>query len=257
MNINLQETVGQLAAGVPGATRIFERHGIDYCCGGQRTLAEACRVAQVPTDGLLAALGETEQWQELAGPTRDWNSETLTALLTFIQETHHVFTRQELARLEKLLTKVCRVHGRRRPELLKVQTLFLALQQELLPHLLKEEHVLFPYLVRMEEAVYFGQPVPQPFFGTVNHPVRMMMTEHDGAGELLQALRNAANDYALPADACFSYRTLYQALIEFEADLHQHIHLENNILFPRAIALEAQAAPERQRTDREFHCAGH
>lgn len=257
MNVNLQETVGQLATSVPGATRIFERLGIDYCCGGKRTLTEACRVAQVPVDSLVAALTDAGQWQELAGQTRDWNSETLTALLTFITETHHVFTRQELARLEKLVEKVCRVHGQRHPELLKVQALFEELKQDLLPHLLKEEQVLFPYITRLEEAVYFSQPVPQPFFGTVNHPVRMMMTEHDGAGELLRALREATNNYLAPADACFSYRTLYLALSEFEADLHQHIHLENNILFPRAIALEAQAAPEMQQSGRELRCAGH
>jgi regulator of cell morphogenesis and NO signaling len=125
------------------------------------------------------------------------------------------------------------------------------------PHMLKEEQVLFPYLARLEEAASAGLPVPPPFFGTVNHPVRMMSVEHDQAGELLQALRATAQGYVVPSDACPSYRALYQALVEFEADLHQHIHLENNILFPRAVALEEQAAPELQRAANEFRCAGH
>ncbi len=257
MQINTQETVGQLAVIMPGAPRVFERFGIDYCCGGKQTLAEACQQRSVPLDRVLDSLAEVEQWQQLAGAPRDWSRETLTALQQFILDTHHVFTRQELERLEKLVAKVYAAHGSRHPELARLQDLFLQLKEELLPHMLKEEQVLFPYVARLEEASQAGQPAPLVFFGTVKHPVRMMMIEHDSAGALLKELRATANDYTAPADACPSFRALYQALPEFEADLHQHIHLENNLHFPRAVELEAQVAPEVQQVDKEFRCMGH
>lgn len=257
MTINLQETVGQLATALPGATRVFEQFGIDYCCGGQHTLAEACRLKHLAIERVVHSLAEAEASRAPSGEGRDWRTETLTTLAAYIVDTHHFFTKQEITRLENLLAKVCQAHGERRPELLKAQALFQALKHDLLPHMLKEEQVLFPYVARLEEASYFGQPAPPPSFGTVNNPVRMMMMEHDRAGELLRALREVTGAYTVPGDACASFRALYQALPEFEADLHQHIHLENNILFPRAVALEAQAAPERQPGGSEYHCLGH
>lgn len=257
MQINTQETVGQIAVNMPGAPRVFEQFGIDYCCGGQKTLAEACQQRSVPLDRVLDSLAEAEEWQKLTGTARDWTQASLAALQQFIMDTHHEFTRQELARLEKLFVKVCNAHGSRHPELLRLQELFLQLQHELQPHMLKEEQVLFPYIARLEEASQLGLPAPLVFFGTVNHPVRMMLLEHDTAGDLLKEMRQTAGDYVTPADACPSFRALYQALPEFEADLHQHIHLENNLLFPRAVELEAQIAPERQQTSHEFRCMGH
>lgn len=257
MQINTQEAVGQIAAHLPFAPRIFERFGIDYCCGGNQTLAAACQQTDTSLERVLAALNEAESWQQLAGSPPDWQQESLTSLQQFIVNTHHVFTQQELTRLEKLLVKVCHAHGGRHPELLRLQTVFLQLKHELTPHLLKEEQVLFPYVARLEEAAQAGQPAPQAFFGTVKHPVGMMMTEHDAAGELLKELRHIAIDYAVPDDACPSFRALYQALSEFEADLHQHIHLENNIHFPRAVELEKRLAPERREANQEFRCLGH
>ncbi|MBI3424834.1 MAG: iron-sulfur cluster repair di-iron protein [Acidobacteria bacterium] len=257
MQINTQETVGQLAVHLPSAPRVFEQFGIDYCCGGQQTLAAACAQRHVPLDRVLDSLAEAAEWQQLAGAPRDWRGATLTALQQFIVDTHHVFTRQELARLEKLAAKVYAAHGSRHPELARLQELFLQLKEELLPHMLKEEQVLFPYVARLEEAAQAGQPAPPAFFGTVNQPVRMMMREHDTAGDLLKALRQTAGDYVVPADACPSFRALYQALPELEADLHQHIHLENNLHFPRAVELEAQLAPELQSMTQAFRCLGH
>jgi len=133
---------------------------------------------------------------------------------------------------------VAGVHGRNHPELLTVQELFSALSEELQVHLMKEEQILFPYVLRMEESVLAGEPAPPAMFGTVMNPIRMMMQEHDGAGEGLRALRRTTGEYQVPDDACISYRTLYDALQNFEKDLHQHIHLENNVLFPRASAME-------------------
>ena len=148
--------------------------------------------------------------------------------------------REESPRIEALAAKVVGVHGKNHPELLRVQAIFSALAEELRVHLMKEEQILFPYVLLMEESTLAGEPAPPAMFGTVVNPVRMMMQEHDGAGEALRSLRSVTNEYTLPADACISYRTLYQALQGYEADLHQHIHLGNNILFPRAVAMEAK-----------------
>ncbi len=237
MSIEATQTVGELATAVPGATREFEKLGIDYCCGGGRTLGEACADAKISVEQAMSRLQEG-----LAGaqprPGRHWKNEPLAELIAHISSTHHVFVREECPRIEALAAKVVSMHGPNHPELQKVQSLFTALAAELSVHLMKEEQILFPYVIRMEEAAIAGEPTPPAMFGTVVNPVRMMMQEHDGAGDVLKQLRSVTNDYALPAEACISYATLYEALQDFEADLHQHIHLENNILFPRAVALE-------------------
>jgi regulator of cell morphogenesis and NO signaling len=238
MTINVATTVRDLAVTVPGATRVFEKLGIDYCCGGNRTLADACVKAKVPVEEVTASLAQAEARLEDAP---DWQAASLTALINHIVGKHHTFMKTELPRLEKLLHKVCAVHGERHPELLKLKTAFQELKEELEPHLLKEEQALFPYLTNLEEAVANHAAVPRAFFGTVPNPVRMLSLEHDAAGELLAEMREITNHYAVPAEACVSYQTLYQALTELEADLHQHIHLENNLLFPKAIAAERAA----------------
>jgi regulator of cell morphogenesis and NO signaling len=239
MAIATTKTVGELAVEIPNATREFEKLGIDYCCGGSRTLDEACAEAKISVDEALDRL----QKSMTAAPRstgQDWQNQLLADLIGHITSTHHVFVREECPRIEALAAKVVSVHGKNHPELLQVQELFSALAEELRVHLMKEEQVLFPYVSRMEESVLSGEPVPPAMFGTVVNPVRMMMQEHDGAGDVLRSLRTVTKDYTLPEDACISYRTLYQALQGFEADLHQHIHLENNILFPRAVAMEAR-----------------
>jgi regulator of cell morphogenesis and NO signaling len=164
----------------------------------------------------------------------------LADLILHITSTHHAFVREESPRIQALAAKVVGVHGTNHAELLQVQQVFSALAEELRVHLMKEEQMLFPYISRMEESVLAGEPAPPAMFGTVANPVRMMMQEHDGAGEALRSLRAITSNYAIPEDVCISYRTLYQALQDFESDLHQHIHLENNILFPRAVAMEAK-----------------
>jgi regulator of cell morphogenesis and NO signaling len=161
-------------------------------------------------------------------------------LVGHIIATHHKYTREELARLAPLFTKVCSVHGKNHPELPGIRAAFTGLAQELTMHMMKEEMVLFPYIVRMEEAVIQQEPILPPPFGNVQNPVSMMEHEHESAGAALHTMRELSSGYSAPADACISYQTLYRALAEFEADLHQHIHLENNILFPRAIAMERE-----------------
>ena len=171
-------------------------------------------------------------------PTKEWQASSQAELIAHIVEKHHAFTREELERLEALLAKVCGVHGQNHPELFHIQDQFGKLRGELEPHMLKEESVLFPYIIRMEEAAVANQALPPPPFGTVRNPVRVMMAEHDAAGYILGRMREASSDYTVPADGCISYKTLYSALAELEVDLHQHIHLENNILFPRAVEQE-------------------
>jgi regulator of cell morphogenesis and NO signaling len=238
MAITAADTVREIAVALPGATRVFERMGIDYCCGGAKPLEEACASAGVETAALL---GELEALGEAGASAPPHASESLAGLARYIVDTHHTFTSDELARLEKLFAKVCGVHGERHPELLQLREVFIELRDDLLPHMAKEERVLFPYITAMEQAVTAGRPVPTPMFGTVRNPVRMMSVEHDAAGDLLARLRQLSGGYAPPADACISFRTLYAALEGLERDLHEHIHLENNILFPRAVEMEARS----------------
>jgi len=230
-------TVRELAAGNPSAARIFEGFGIDYCCGGEKSLAEACTAARVDLDEVKTALerpaSETKD--------RDWQKAPLAELVAHIVNKHHRFTREEITRLTPLIAKVEGVHGKNHPEINQVQGLFRGLAQEMTMHMMKEEHLLFPYIEQLEQAVDRGARPAPPMFGTVENPVRMMMMEHDASGEALRRIRELTGGYMAPVEACVSYQTLYQALQEFEADLHQHIHLENNILFPRAIELESQA----------------
>src|ERR1022692_40973 len=239
MTLAATRTVGEIAVEMPSATREFEKLGIDYCCGGSRTLSQACAEANISVDAALARLEESLAATQ-SEISQDWQKELLADLIGHITATHHTFVREESPRILALAAKVVGVHGKNHPELLQVQQVFSALAEELRVHMMKEEQVLFPYMLRMEESALAGEPVPPAMFGTVVNPVRMMMQEHDGAGDAARSMRAITRDYRVPEDACISYRTLYQALQGFEADLHQHIHLENNILFPRAVAMEAK-----------------
>jgi len=238
MSVTTEKTVRELALENPAAIRVFEKLGIDYCCGGNQSLEQACRAGNLPVDQVLDSLEMAEHTTRTAQKIHDWQREPLGELVAHINSTHHKYTREEIARLGSLLEKVCSVHGKNHPELLHVRASFAGLAQELTMHMMKEEMVLFPYIIRMEEAVLQHEPLLPPPFGTVQNPVSMMEQEHESAGAALRAMRQASSGYTPPADACVSYQTLYKALLEFEADLHQHIHLENNILFPRAIAME-------------------
>jgi regulator of cell morphogenesis and NO signaling len=238
MSLTAAKTVRELALESASATRIFERLGIDYCCGGNKSLEQACQVAKLSIDEVINSLEMADQAARAQQPVRDWQKEPLVELISYIQNTHHNYTREELACVTPLLNKVCSVHGKNHPELLQIRSSFQTLSAELTMHLMKEENVLFPYIVRMEESIIQREPVVPSPFGSVRNPVSMMEHEHDSAGNALRAMREASSGYTVPPDGCVSYHTLYQALSELESDLHQHIHLENNILFPRAIAME-------------------
>lgn len=231
MTISLQTTIGELAAAIPHAARIFEAHRIDYCCGGRRNLAEACAKVGVDPAEIVAALeGEGRE----RGAERDWREAPIAELVQHILDVHHAFTWQELPRVEALMQKVARVHGDAHPELRELAPIVFGLTSELGRHLLKEERVLFPHVVALASG---SGPVAGPF-ASVQQPISMMNMEHEEAGEALTQIHRLTCGYTPPEDACGSYKALYAALEALELDLHQHIHLESNVLFPRAASLE-------------------
>jgi regulator of cell morphogenesis and NO signaling len=236
MLLDPMKTVREVAVTLPNATRVFEKTKIDYCCGGDQLLGSACAKAGVD----LQTLEKMLETSVAPAPTAisDFQEMSAVELIQYILDKHHVYTRAEMDRLEALVEKVVAAHGGNHSELLAIRDLLQQLCAELKGHMFKEEQILFPYLVELEQCVLQQRPAPFAPFGSVNNPIRMMMTEHDNAGELLRELRKLSRDYKTPADACMSYQTFYEALEAFERDLHQHIHLENNLLFPKAVKLD-------------------
>lgn len=239
MNIDSTKSVSEIACACPEAIPVFERLGIDYCCGGDKTLEQATAIAGLGVEEVLKSLEGAAAAKSEEPVDRRWEERPLGDLIEFILNSHHAYTRQQLNRLQPLLEKVCQVHAANHPELFQFQKLFDSLKEDLLPHMLKEEQILFPYVLRMEQHRHQGLPISLPMFGTVRNPIRMMMMEHDNAGDLLRAIRATTSGFEVPADGCGSFRALYQGMLELERDLHHHIHLENNILFPRAIQMES------------------
>ncbi len=239
MTVAISKTVRDYAIETPQTIPVFEKLGIDFCCGGNRPLEEACVAANVNVGEVQKALEKA-----LATPVqpsdRELRAGSLAELMSHIVKTHHAYVRSQTPEIEKLLEKVYSKHGEKHPELARIRSVFRGLGQELMMHMMKEENILFPYIERMEEAVIQGDPILPPPFGTVANPVRMMEHEHDDAGVALKALRETSRGYTPPADACVSFQALYTALENYEKDLHQHIHLENNVLFPRAMQMESK-----------------
>lgn len=236
--INSATTVREVAVQIPESTRLFETLKIDYCCGGNRPLTEACESAGVEVNNVMAMLAILSNANKET--VIEFQNLSLTELIKHILDTHHVFTKSEMERIGALVEKVTNAHGANHPELFRVGELFQSLCAELQPHMFKEERVLFPYIQALEQATSSNEQRPFAPFGTVNNPIRMMTTEHETAGSILHELRAVTSDYQVPPDACISYQTLYQAMSNFEKDLYQHIHLENNILFPKAVELESR-----------------
>jgi regulator of cell morphogenesis and NO signaling len=234
------ETVREIALNQPTSIRVFEQFGIDYCCGGRRPLADACTEGNIELDSVLAALGAAAATPILGG--EDWNKASLASLSEHITSRHHAYVKKELPRLDTLARKVVAKHGPTHSELPTIQIALGKLDQELTQHLAKEEQVLFPYIAQLERALAEGSTRPPSCFGTVADPIAMMTQEHEAAGALLADIRRLSKNFTLPEDACPTYHAFYDGLRELEQDLHQHIHLENNILFPRAIAMEATEA---------------
>jgi regulator of cell morphogenesis and NO signaling len=234
------QTVREIALEQPTSIRVFEQFGIDYCCGGRKPLAEACTEGSLEMDAVIAAL-------EAAAKTTDsevdnWAGKSLKALIEHIVTKHHAYVKRELPRLAVLSAKVVNRHGATKTELPVIAGTLARLDAELTQHLAKEEAVLFPYIADLERAIVNDATKPRSCFGTVSNPIAMMTQEHDAAGTLLAEIRRLSHNFTTPEDACPTFHAFYDGLKEFEQDLHQHIHLENNILFPRAIELEQSAS---------------
>jgi regulator of cell morphogenesis and NO signaling len=240
MNLNAAKTVRELATTIPFATRIFERFGIEYCCGGNKSLQAACHQARISPDEVLRCLEEANTAGAASSATLNFQKTGLVELIAHILAWHHKHVKQEIPRIKQLAFKVVAVHCANHPELAAVQRSFKDLADELLGHMMQEESVLFPYIEKLEEAVISDKPAPRAAFGSISNPIRMMELEHESAGRTLENIRTLTSAYTPPENACLSYTTLYSALEEFEVDLHEHVHLENNILFPRAVALEGR-----------------
>jgi len=232
-------TMLELDSRVPGATRHFEAPDINYHCGGTKPLTEACAVAGVEVDAVEASLFVADPSEE-SSDEKAFIERSLTETISHIVTKHHAFTGSEISRLYSLLDKVECEHGQNHPELSTIKSIFHQLGEELKVHMMKEERFLFPYVMRMEEAMAQRKPCIRPPFGTVNTPVRMMMFEHDSAGEMLTKIRTLSSNFVCPPHVSPGFTNLYTTLERLEKDLHQHIHLENNILFPKAIELEVE-----------------
>ena len=237
MNITPDTRIADIASRNPATIRVFQRFGIDFCCGGKRPVGEACSEKQVTFGELqreLAAAGEPSA-TEIPG-----TDAKLGELIRFIVDRYHADLRTELPRLSQMAAKVLDAHGERHPELADLATTFRGLREELESHMLKEERVLFPYVERLETLSEHGQRLSGSPFGSIQAPIGMMEHEHDVAARALARLREITNAHTPPADACNTFRGLYHGLAELEKALHEHIHLENNVLFPRATRLEEE-----------------
>jgi regulator of cell morphogenesis and NO signaling len=229
-------TLAELAATSSSAIRVLEQHGLDYCCGGKQPFEQACNARGLNPEDVMR---EIDQAAGTAAADQDWPTAPLDELAAHILATHHAYLKRELPVLQARLEKVVAVHGPRDPERLpRLATVFGLLRSELEQHLAKEEAILFPFIAQYARAAALGRPMPRVPFGSIANPIAMMEREHAGAGDALAEIRTLTSDFDPPAYACTTVRALYDGLRVLEADLHVHIHLENNILFPRAIALE-------------------
>jgi regulator of cell morphogenesis and NO signaling len=216
----MSDTIAQIATTRPVAVKVFQRHGVDFCCGGQRPLDEACRAKGLDPDAILAEISAEEQRSQRTD--RRWDDAPVGELVDHILAKHHRPLDEELPRLVMLARKVARVHGDHEPRLEILETLVIDLVEDLVPHMEKEEQILFPWILRGEGRTAAG-------------PVQVMEEEHEQVGDILRRIRSITGDYDIPAQACGSWRALWTGLEALEADLHEHIHLENNVLFPRVL----------------------
>jgi regulator of cell morphogenesis and NO signaling len=234
MNIQENQIIGELVAQDYRSASIFKKHGLDFCCQGNRTINEACEAKNISTTSVVTDLNAISQ--STAETTTDYRSWDLDLLADYIQKKHHRYVTNKIPELKAYLNKIAKVHVGRHPELLEVDQLFSASAFELLSHMKREETILFPYVRNM-----IANPnAEHPEFGTIENPIQMMMNEHTTEGERFRQIAELTDNYTPPSDACATYKVAFALLKEFEEDLHLHIHLENNILFPRAIAMEQQ-----------------
>lgn len=232
MNFVKENIVGEVVAKDYRTASVFKSHRIDFCCKGNRSINEVCEKNNLNTDALLDELNQAAQ--SSSESTSDFQSWDMDLLADYIEKKHHRYVEKKIPELNAFLNKISKVHGEHHPELLEIEALFAASAHELLAHMHKEETILFPYIRKMAT----DENSQSPPFGTVQNPIEMMMKEHDTEGERFRKIAGLSDNYNPPQDACTTYRVAFSMLQEFEDDLHKHIHLENNILFPKAIEAE-------------------
>ncbi|CAM1369694.1 iron-sulfur cluster repair di-iron protein [Tenacibaculum xiamenense] len=235
MIISKSKTVANYVTENIKTAHIFKKHGIDFCCGGNISLEKACEKNEINFKTLLKELSCVDVVNDV---NEDYDNWDLDFLMTHIENKHHTYVRDSLPILSEYANKVAKVHGTHYPEVLKINKLFHEVANELISHLQKEEQILFPFIKQLVVAKKEGRKRVTPPFGTINNPINMMEHEHDNAGDVFKTIAKLTNRYSPPPHACNTFRALYSKLQEFEQDLHKHIHLENNILHPKAIALE-------------------
>ena len=233
-------TVRDIALHQPTAIRVFEHLGIDYCCGGDQSLSSACAAIHLDPHAVLLALEFAAGRPTL--PMPDWSRASLELLCAHIIVKHHAFARRELPRLLELSANVLSRHGAIHPELATIHTTLVQLELDINDHLAKEESVLFPYIVSLERSFISPDEDPVSCFGFLPDPIAVLSHDHEQAGSMLSQIRQLSHNYSPPFGICLTYSVFYTGLQELEQDLRQHIHLENNILFPRALSLEAATA---------------
>ena len=232
---SISTTVGDIVARDFRTAGVFEQFGIDFCCGGRRSLADACRTATVDPAALLDALDAVTAIDDRGDDVMGWPP---ARLVEHIVDVHHGYVRAALPTITRFLAKLVEVHGARHPELAEVRIAFARLARDLEQHMIKEEQVLFPYICELAAQDESCVHRPSPF-GTVENPILMMEREHRAAADDLRMIRELTDNYTAPADGCTTYAVCLAELARFEADLHRHVHLENNVLFPAALALES------------------
>ncbi|UXX79039.1 iron-sulfur cluster repair di-iron protein [Reichenbachiella carrageenanivorans] len=236
MKIKENQIIGELVAQHYKVARVFKKHNIDFCCKGNRTLDEAC---QTSPDYLKTVIEELEaEINQTESATIDFQTWPLDLLADYIEKKHHRYVQEKTIEIQPYLNKICNVHGAQHPELIEIKKLFDEAAGELAAHMKKEELILFPIVRKMVKKQSEGQSWEGVHFGTVQNPIQMMMMEHETEGDRFAKIATLSNNYTPPKEACNTYAVTFALLQEFEDDLHLHIHLENNILFPKAVVLE-------------------
>lgn len=231
-----ESTIGDLVSKDFRKAEVFKKFGLDFCCGGKKTLTKACKEKGLDVVQIEKELKAIDEISSI--PSQDYNTWDLDFLADYILDTHHKYVTQAIPVIQEYIQKVAKVHGERHPEAIEMANNFIKVADELLRHMVKEENVLFPYIKKLAAAQKNGTMVEPPHFGSIQNPINMMEAEHEEVGNVMEKINMLSYGYTPPADACTTFRLSYAKLKEFEDDLHQHIHLENNILFPKAIALE-------------------
>lgn len=237
MNVNKETTIGEVVAADYRTAALFESLGIDFCCKGNKTIDEVCQTKAIEKELLFQNIEKVIKTEEIE--SSNYNSWPLDLLADYIEKKHHRYVEDKTPVLKQYLDKIFMVHGKQHPELFEIKNLFNQSAANLAAHMKKEELILFPFVRKMAVAKHANSETPQAPFGTIQNPIQNMMYEHDLEGGMFRKIAELSNNYNPPSDACNTYKVTFALLKEFESDLHLHIHLENNILFPKSIDMEA------------------